>query len=112
MARFQTTLTGDRKALVAHLDAAILGRSVTADRDESVEQTVGDAHMMVLVYERFSAVGANRLSLTVSILAVGRELAVTMVSAGGSRALFFKINSLGESAFLGKGRRALESFAR
>jgi|SRR3954465_1868087 hypothetical protein len=111
MARFQTSLTGDPKALVAHLDAAILGGSVTADRDEATEQRIGDAGMMVLVYERYSAMGGNRLSLTVSILAVGQELAVTMVSAGGSQALFFKINTFGEGTFLNKGRQALESFS-
>ena len=110
MARFQATLTGDRKALVAHLDEVILGRSMSADREEAVEQQVGDASMIVLVYERFSALGGNRLSLTVSILAVGTDLAVTMVGAGGSRAVFFKINTAGESSFLRVGRAALESF--
>ncbi len=111
MARFQKTLTGDPKALVAHLDEVILGGSITADRDEAIEQRVGDAGMMVLVYERYSAFGGNRLSLTVSILAVGRELAVTMVSAGGSQAVFFKMNVVGESTFLAKGVKALEGFA-
>jgi hypothetical protein len=47
MARFQTTLTGDTKALVAHRDEAILGSSMTADRDEATAQGIGDAQMMV-----------------------------------------------------------------
>ena len=110
MARFQTTLTGDPQALVAHLDEAILGGSLTADREEATAQRIGDAQMMVLVYERFSAIGGNRVSLSVSILAVGRQLAVTMVGAGGSHALFFKVNNFSDGAFLTKGRRALESF--
>jgi hypothetical protein len=55
--------------------------------------------------------GGNRVSLAVSILAVGRELAVTMISAGGSQAVFFKINRIGEDNFLRKGVDALASFA-
>ena len=84
---------------------------MTADRDGATEQRIGVARMMVLVYERFTAVGGNRVSLTVSILSVGKELAVTMVSAGGSQAVFFKVDAFGEGTFLHKGRKALESFA-
>ena len=45
-----------------------------------------------------------------SILAVGRQLAVSMISAGGSQAVFFKINTFGEDAFLREGVDALASF--
>jgi hypothetical protein len=111
MARYQTTLTGDVDALAAHLDRAIPGGSVSARREDGSDTTIGDARMVVLVYERYSAMGGNRVSLAVSILAVGRELAVTMISAGGSQAVFFKINRIGEDTFLRKGVDALASFA-
>jgi hypothetical protein len=110
MARYQDLISGDVDALVAHLDRAIPGGSVTAKREDGSDQAIGDARMVVRVYERYSALGGNRVSLTVSILAVGQQLAVTMISSGGSQAMFFKINTFGEEAFLDKGVEALQGF--
>jgi len=57
-----------------------------------------------------SAFGGNRVSLGISILAVGGALAVSAISAGGSQAVFFKINTVGEQNFLGKAVDALRGF--
>lgn len=110
MAHFETQLRGDVDALVAHLDRAIPGGSVTAKLENGSDQSVGEARMVVRAYERYSALGGNRVALTVSILAVGGQLAVSMVSTGGSQAMFFKLNTLGESNFLDRGREALAGF--
>jgi hypothetical protein len=110
MARYTDYLVGDIDALVTHLDQAIPGGSISAKQEDGTEHTIGDARMVVRVYERYSAMGGNRVSLTVSILAVGRDLGVTMISSGGSRAVFLKINTLGEDAFLSKGLDALQSY--
>jgi Family of unknown function (DUF6054) len=110
VAHYQDVLPGDVDALIAHLDREIPGGSVSAKREDGSDQRIGDARMVVRVYERYSAMGGNRVSLTVSVLAVGRQLAVTMISSGGSRAVFFKVNTLGESAFLDKGLDALQSY--
>lgn len=48
--------------------------------------------------------------MTVSILAVDRQMAVTMISSGGSQALFLKVNTFGERAFLDRGLDALQSY--
>jgi hypothetical protein len=50
------------------------------------------------------------VSLGISILAVGGALAVSAISAGGSQAVFFKINTVGEQNFLGKAVDALRGF--
>ncbi|HEX4471670.1 MAG TPA: DUF6054 family protein [Nocardioides sp.] len=110
MAQFQTQLHGDVEALVGYLDQQILHGSVSANIEDGSDQRLGDARMVVRVYERYSAFGGNRVSLGISILAVGGELAVTAVSAGGSQAMFFKINTVGEKTFLGKAVEALQSF--
>ena len=110
MAHDEDVLPGDVDALVAHLDRAIPGGSVSAKREDGSDRTIGDARMVVRVYERYSAMGGNRVSLTVSILAVGRQLGITMISSGGSRAVFFKVNTLGERAFLDRGLQALQSY--
>ena len=110
MARYDCELTGDADALVAHLDEAILRGSVSASLEEQVEHRAGDARMVVRTYERFSGFSSSRVSLTFAILAVGDHLGVSAVSTGGSRAMFFKIDTVGEGSFLGKAVAALESF--
>jgi hypothetical protein len=112
MAHFQTELVGDLDALAAHLDQAILGKSVTAELQDATDRPLGPARMMVRGYERYSAFGGNRVSLTVSILAVGEQMLVSMVALGGSQAMFFKLNSTSERTFLERGVSALRSFAR
>jgi hypothetical protein len=111
MAYFLRELTGDVDRLAAHLDQAIPGGSVTAKYEAGADHRIGDARMVVRAYERFSAMGGNRVSLCVSILAVGDRLALSAISAGGSQAMFFKLNTFGEEAFLDKAAEAVDSFA-
>ena len=110
MAHLQRELTGDVDRLVAHLDRAIPGGSVTAKYEAGADHRIGDARMVVRAYERFSAMGGNRVSLCVSILAVGDRMAVSAISAGGSQAMFFKLNTFGEEAFLQKAAEAIDGF--
>jgi len=110
MALHERTVQGDADALVAHLDDRIVGGSITAKREDSSDQRIGHARMLVRSYERYSASGGNRVSLHVAILAVGTELAISVMSAGGSDAMFFKFNTFGEEAFLDKAVEALDSF--
>ncbi|MGC4109987.1 MAG: DUF6054 family protein [Nocardioides sp.] len=110
MAQYQVQLRGDAEALVAHLDQQILRGSVSANIEDGSDVRLGDARMVVRVYERYSAFGGNRVSLGISILAVGGDLAVTAITAGGSQAMFFKINTVGEQNFLGRAVDALQSF--
>ena len=110
MAHYETQLQGDPEALVAHLDQQILRGSVSAKVEDGSDHSLGDARMVVRVYERYSAFGGNRVSLNISILAVAGQLAVTAISSGGSQAVFFKVNTVGESNFLAKAVDALRSF--
>ena len=111
VAQYEQELAGDVDGLVAHLDQQILRGSVSAKVEDSSDHTIGDARMVVRVYERYSAFGGNRVSLNISILAVGGRLAVSAITAGGSQAVFFKINTVGEENFLNKAVDALRSYA-
>ncbi|MCA1981930.1 MAG: DUF6054 family protein [Nocardioides sp.] len=112
MACHEAVLTGDVHRLIAHLEDEILRGSISATREEASEQTLGDALLVVRTYERYSAMGGNRVSLNVAVMAVADQLAVTMTAAGGSEAMFFKINTFGEEAFLQKAVDALAGFGR
>jgi hypothetical protein len=112
MARYERRITGELDAFTAYLNGAVRKGSVTATLEDSSDQAVGDARMVVLVYERFSALGGNRVSLNISLLAAKDqpEIALTAIASGGSEAMFFKVNSFGEEAFLDKIIKAIEAY--
>ena len=110
MAHFEHSLTGDVDNFVAHLDREIAQGSVTAKLEDSSDHTIGDARMVVRVYERYSAMGGNRVSLSVAMLSVGEEMAVSAITSGGSQAMFFKLNTFGEEAFLQQAVRAIATY--
>jgi len=111
VAQYEQELEGDVEGLVAHLDQQILRGSVSANIEDSSDHSIGDARLVVRVYERYSAFGGNRVSLNISILAVGHRLFVTAITAGGSQAVFFKVNTVGEESFLRQAVDALRTYA-
>lgn len=56
----------------------------------------------VRVYERYSMAGSNRVSLNVTLIGNGGELFISAITSGGSQAVFFKINTIGEETFLNR----------
>ena len=53
------------------------------------------------VFERYSMMGGNRLSLTLTMFQNGDSpIRLSAITAGGSQAVFFKVNTLGEESFL------------
>ncbi|WP_062518497.1 DUF6054 family protein [Demequina gelatinilytica] len=106
------SLTGSADALAAHLDRDIVRGSASASVEHQDELTIGDARMLLRTYERYSMTGSNRLTLSVSILAVGDRMEVALTTSGGSEAVFFKMNTFGETAFMERGLAAVEDFAR
>ena len=56
----------------------------------------------VRVFERYSYMGGNRVSMNVTLVGNGRDLFLSAITSGGSQAVFFKLNTLGEESFLEK----------
>jgi hypothetical protein len=88
----------------------IIRGSVSASYEDGSDIDIGDVKLAVRVYGRYSMIGGNRVSLNVVIAGHGRNLHVTAISAGGSQAVFFKINTLGEEAFLDVCRSSVERY--
>ena len=108
---YQTfSIAGSADALAEHLDERITSGSVSASIEHGGELSLGDARMILRTYERYSMMGGNRVTLSVSILAVGDQMGVALTTSGGSEAVFFKVNTFGEEAFMDKGIEAIESF--
>ena len=54
-------------------------------------------------FERYSYFGGNRLSLNLTLFQAGNgPVQLSAITAGGSEAVFFKVNTIGEEAFLDK----------
>jgi len=61
------------------------------------------------VFERYSMMGGNRLSLTLTLFQNGDSpIQLSAITAGGSQAVFFKVNTLGEESFLDDIKELLE----
>ena len=112
VAKYEKTFEGDLDPFVVAVDASIIDASATANLVDSSDVMVGATQVAVRVYERYSAFGGNRVSLNVSVLAVGEQLSVSAIASGGSTAMFWKVNTVSEESFLQKAINAINDFDR
>ena len=110
MAKYERTITGDFDSLLRHLHRDITRGSVSASYEDGSDLTLGGIRVATRVYERYSDMGGNRVSLNVTVVGDGRALHLSAISSGGSQAIFYKINTFGESAFLDKFIESTEAF--
>lgn len=96
-------------ALLHRLEREIVNGSWSADLEASSDFTEGSARCSVRVFERYSMIGGNRLSLTLTLFQnADSPIRLSAITAGGSQAVFFKVNTLGEDAFLDEVRGILD----
>ena len=100
MAKLEKTLHGDFDTVLRSLDDGILKGSMSASLEDSSDFAAGGVRCSVRVYERYSWTGGNRLSMTLTLFGDGDELRLSAITSGGSNAMFFKMNTIGEDAFL------------
>jgi hypothetical protein len=109
MAKFETTVRGDFSQVLHKITDGIMNGSLTASLEDSSDFRSGDARCSVRVFERYSYMGSNRVSLSVTVFQNGTDpIKISAITSGGSQAMFFKVNTLGEEAFLDKLREILE----
>ncbi|MHC1787066.1 MAG: DUF6054 family protein [Christensenellales bacterium] len=110
MAKYETTLSGDFRTLVLAIEEGIMRGSVSASLEDQSNFSFEGLDIAVRVFERYSWIGSNRVSLSVTLVGRGRDLFLSAITSGGSQAMFFKINTFGESAFLDKLRALVDRF--
>lgn len=109
MAKYEKTFTGNFNEILNSIHNGILDGSFSASYEDGSNFSVGEIRCAVRVYERYSMMGKNRVSLNVTLIGNGENLHVTAITSGGSQAVFFKINAFGEEAFLDCLRDIIES---
>lgn len=103
MAKLEKTIDGDFDKILAKIEAGIMDSSLSATMEASSNFRSGDARCSVRVFERYSYFGSNRVSLSVTVFQNGEEpVRISGITSGGSQAVFFKLNTVGEEAFLDK----------
>ena len=100
MAIFERTLTGDFDVLLKKVEKAVLDGSMSATLEESADYRTPQVRCSVRVFERYSYTGGNRVSMSVTLFQAGEEIHLCAITSGGSQAVFFKVNTWGEEAFL------------
>ncbi len=107
MAKLEQTIYGDFDQVLHRIENGILNGSMSASLEDSSDFVSGTARCSVRVFERYSTIGSNRVSLAVTLFQNGDTIHLSAITSGGSQAMFFKINTWGEEAFLDKLREIL-----
>lgn len=112
MAKLEKHLRGDFRGLLMSIEDGIRKGSISATLEDGSDYQAGDTQVAVRVFERYSWLGSNRVSLSVTLVGRGDELFLSAITSGGSQAVFFKINTWGEEAFLDALRGIVEEYGR
>ena len=108
MAKLERTLSGNFDQILSRIESGILNGSVSATLEDSSDFISGSSRCSVRVFERYSYMGGNRVSLSVTLFQTDNgPIRLSAITAGGSQALFVKINTFGEDAFLKKLQKLL-----
>ena len=107
MAKLEQTLTGDFDAILRRIEDGILNGSLSASLEATSDFYGDNARCSVRVFERYSYIGKNRVSMNLTLFQSGDTIRVVAITSGGSQAVFFKINTWGEEAFLEKLRELI-----
>ena len=102
MAKLECELQGNFQEILAGIERAVLEGSMSASEEDGSDFFAGDCRCAVRVYERYSMLGGNRVSMNVTLVGNDRDLFFSAITSGGSQAVFFKLNTLGEESFLEK----------
>ena len=83
---------------------------MSARLEDQSNYTCNGVQCAVRVFERYSMMGGNRLSLNINLVGKDEQLFLSAITAGGSQAVLFKINTFGEEAFLDCIRDVVEKY--
>ena len=111
MAKYEKTFKGNFNQIINLIDNGILNGSFSASYEDGSSFSVGETKCEVRVYERYSMLGKNRVSLNVTLVGEADNLHLTAITSGGSQAVLFKINTFGEEAFLDCLRNIIDGYS-
>ena len=110
MAKLECALRGSFDAILADLSNTVMSGSVSATLEDASDFGGAGSRCAVRVWERYSMLGGNRVSLSLTLFESGGQVWLSAITSGGSQAMFFKFNTFGEEAFLNTIRNTVERY--
>ena len=93
--------SSDFTSIRSRIVDGILNSSISATLEDGWDIQGNNSRCSVRVFERYSWTGENRVSMSVTLFQNGDgPVHLCAITSGGSQALFFKVNTFGEEAFL------------
>ena len=112
MAKYEARIKGNFFNVLHTIEEGILNGSMSASLEDSSDFLGSTSRCSVRVFERYSYMGGNRVSLTVTLFEEDGDIRLSAITAGGSQAVFLKVNTWGEEAFLDKLKEIVDTFER
>jgi hypothetical protein len=112
MAKYERRLKGNFDEFLSWIHRDISNGSSSVSYEDGSDIKLENSRVAVRVYERYSMAGGNRVSMNVTIVGTGDELIVSAITSGGSQAVFFKMNTIGEETFLEICKDSVENYIR
>ena len=100
MAKLEAELKGNFEIILQEINNAVVANSSTAALEDKSYFETENSRCAVHVYERYSFTGQNRVSMSVTLLESDGRIFASAITSGGSQAMIFKINTVGEKSFL------------
>ena len=112
MAKLERKLRGNFSEFLKYIDERITEGSISSSYEDGSDAVIQEARVAVRIYERYSMFGGNRVSLNITVVGEEDRLFISGITSGGSQAVFFKINTIGEETFLYKLEDAVEDYIK
>mgnify|MGYP000843571737 CR=1 FL=1 len=109
MAKYERRINRGVGEVISICHETIIKGSMSASFEDGSSFIHEGVRCEVRVYERYSYLGGNRVSLNVSVIGDNNSCQVSCITSGGSQAMFFKVNTFGETGFLNTLISRLES---
>ena len=87
MAKYEKHLTGNFDELLELVTDGVLNGSMSASYEDGSDWTNGTVRCAVRVFERYSYMGGNRVSMNVTLVGNDRDLFFSAITSGGSSAV-------------------------
>lgn len=100
MAKYEKCFRGNFEDVLSFCEKTIMEGSITASYEDGSDFEIANTKVAIRVYERYSMIGENRVSMNLTIVGNEDLVAVSAITSGGSQAMLFKINTWGEESFL------------
>lgn len=112
MAKYVKSFRGNYSHFVEYVENEVISGSMSASIEDRHVEHIQGVTCTVLVFERYSYTGSNRVSMNLTILGDQEEIKIIAITAGGSQGTFFKINTWGESSFLDTLIKPVEAYIK